>query len=249
MPMHIGGNDTVYLALRVLKGAHRATFSHSVGTARVALKLAAKLNPGLDLATNDIKDAALFHDIGKLFVPVHILEKDGTLTIEEKEHILPHPVWGEQILLESADPRVRNLARFVREHHELADGSGYPAGLTLDEIAPASRVINIADRFAALTENRPYRKALTPEFAIEFLQADIRDFFGLEAAKVVDVLAGFRTKALPGQIRDAGTFLAPAPALLQPEQALARQGAGKREESPAWPQGPGFFPAHYLQVR
>ena len=247
MSMHIAGKDTVYIALRALKSAHRATFSHSVRTARVAAKLAAKLNPRLNLATNDIKDAALFHDIGKLFVPVHILEKDGALTILEREHIVPHPIWGEQILLESADPRVRNLARFVREHHELADGSGYPAGLTLDEIAPVSRVINIADRFAALTENRPYRKALVPEFAIEFLRADIGHFFGLEAAKVVDVLAGFRAKALP-QTRDAGTFLV-APALLQPELELVRQRARTREEGPAWPQGLGFSPASNFQAR
>jgi HD-GYP domain-containing protein (c-di-GMP phosphodiesterase class II) len=249
MSMHIAGKDTVYFALRALKSAHRATFSHSVRTARVAVKLAAKLYPGLYLAINDIKDAALFHDIGKLFVPVHILEKDGALTILEREHVVPHPIWGEQILLESADPRVRNLARFVREHHELADGSGYPAGLTLDEIAPVSRVINIADRFAALTENRPYRKALVPEFAIEFLRADIGHFFGLEAAKVVDVLAGFRSKALPGQTHDAGTSQAPAPALLQAELELARLRARIREEGPAWPQGLGFSPASNFQVR
>jgi len=199
MPKHVCRNDTVYIAMKALKSAHKATFSHSIRVAKVAVRIAEKINPGLDSTLNDVKDAALFHDIGKLFVPLHILEKNGALTALEKENVLPHPIWGEQILLTSSDQRVRSLARFVREHHESADGSGYPARLTLDQIAPESRVINIADRFAALTENRPYRAALVPECAIEILKADIRNFFGCQTGRVVDVLAGFGAARGPGR--------------------------------------------------
>jgi len=218
MPKHVCGYDTVYIALKALKSAHKATFSHSIRVAKVAVRIAAKMDSELDVTPNDVKDAALYHDIGKLFVPVHILEKNGALTLREKENVLPHPVWGEQILLTSSDHRVRNLARFVREHHESADGSGYPAKLTLDEINPVSRVINIADRFAALTENRPYREALAPEFAIETLKVDIKAFFGAEAGKVIDVLAAFR--AIPGQSRGITSFGPQTAAYFQPNLAM-----------------------------
>ena len=220
MPKHMGRNDTVYIAMKALKSAHKATFSHSIRVARVAEKITAKINPVLSLTPNDVKNAALFHDIGKLFVPVHILEKNGILTLQERENVLPHPIWGEQILLTSDDRRVRKLARFVREHHESADGSGYPSNLTLDEIDPVSRIINIADRFAALTENRPYRQALVPEFAIEILKGDIRDFFGSEAVKVVDALAGFGVGAVPGRSRDNSKILVPPTTFLQPGLAM-----------------------------
>jgi len=191
MSKHWGGHDTVYVALKALESLHTATLNHSIRTAEVAVKIAAKVSAGLHLASNDVRDAALCHDIGKLFVPVQILEKSGTLTLQERENVWPHPIWSEQILLASADGRVRNLARYVREHHEQADGSGYPSKLSLDEIDPVSRVINIADRFAALTEDRPYREALAPELALEILKPGIKDFFGCEAGKVTDVLAGF----------------------------------------------------------
>jgi len=218
MPKHVCGHDTVYIALSALKSAHKATFSHSIRVAKVAVRIAVKMGSGLEVTPNDVKDAALFHDIGKLFVPLHILEKNGALTVREKENVWPHPIWGEQILLTSADHRVRSLARYVREHHESADGSGYPAKLTLDEINPVSRVINIADRFAALTENRPYREALAPEFAIEILKADIKGFFGCEAGKVVDVLATFG--AVSGKTRGISSLASPAALYFQPGLAM-----------------------------
>jgi len=229
MPKRLSGYNTAHIALKALKNAHKATFSHSIRTAKVALKIAAKMDPVLYFALHgvpcatpcNVRDAALFHDIGKLFVPVHILEKNGKLTVQERENVSPHPIWGEQILLSSADHRVRKLARFVREHHELPDGSGYPSKLTLDEIAPVSRVINIADRFAALTENRPYRKAVIPEFAIEILRSDINAFFGYEASKLIDVLAGFWAGAAPKQTHDNSTILAPTTAFFHSEFAMA----------------------------
>jgi HD-GYP domain-containing protein (c-di-GMP phosphodiesterase class II) len=218
MSKHWGRHDTVYVAWNALKSLHKATLSHSIRTAEVAVKVAAKISNGHHLASHDVEDAALFHDIGKLFVPVHILEKNGTLTLQERENVWPHPIWGEQVLLASADGRVRNLSRYVREHHEQADGSGYPSKLSLDEIDPVSRVINIADRFTALTEDRPYREALSPEHALEILRPGIKDFFGREAGKVTDVLAGFATAKVHRQTHD---LLFRGLAFFAPEWALA----------------------------
>lgn len=209
MPIHRVRRDTVYVAMKALKNVHKATFSHSIRTAKVAVKIAVKVSHRLSTVPSDVRDAAFLHDIGKLFVPLHILEKNGVLTTQEKENVWPHPIWGEQILLTSSDPRVRNLARFVREHHELADGSGYPSKLTLDEIHPASRVINLADRYAALTEDRPYREALSPELAIEILRPDIESFFGREAGEIVDVLAGFPVGSVIRPRHDNKDFVVP----------------------------------------
>jgi len=229
MPKHIGRYDTVYITLKALRNAHKATFRHSIRTSKVAVIIAAKVAHKLYLTSdnehaatlNGVRNAAMFHDIGKLFVPMHILKKSGKLTVLERENVLPHPIWGEQILLSSVDHRVRNLARFVREHHELPDGSGYPSKLTLDEIAPASRVINIADRFAALTEDRPYREALSSEFAIESLRSDIKAFFGYDANKLIDVLAGLGAGAVPRQAHNNTTILAPASPFIHMAYSMA----------------------------
>src|SRR5690349_11074766 len=103
-----GTHDAVYIALKELKFAHNATFSHSIETANIAAKISTTISRDLALEPKDIRNAALFHDIGKLFVPVDILEKNGKLTLQERECVVPHPIWGEQVLLTSSDPRIRN---------------------------------------------------------------------------------------------------------------------------------------------
>jgi putative nucleotidyltransferase with HDIG domain len=215
-------NDAIIMALIALESAQEATYHHSVRTANVAEQIAAKVDCGLYLTPNEVRNAALLHDIGKLNVPVQILEKKGALTAREKETIFHHPIWGERILLSFTDQRLRNLARFVLEHHELPDGSGYPSRLTLDEIDPVSRVINIADRFAAMTENRPYRKAVVPEFVIGILREDIRAFFGNEAGKVIEVLAEFDAElSVPRHAHDTAVVQAQVHAFTLQRQAAA----------------------------
>jgi putative nucleotidyltransferase with HDIG domain len=215
-------NDAIIMALIALESAQEATYHHSIRTANVAEQIAANANCGLYLTPGEVRDAALLHDIGKLNVPLQILEKKGALTAREKETIYHHPIWGERILLSFADQRLRNLARFVKEHHELPNGSGYPSGLTLDEIDPVSRVINIADRFAAMTENRPYRKAVVPEFVIGILREDIRAFFGNEAGKVIEVLAGFEAEvSVPWHAHDTAVAQGPVHSFALQRQAAA----------------------------
>lgn len=214
-------NDAIIMALIALESAQEATYNHSIRTANVAVQIATKINCGIYLTPNEVRDAALLHDIGKLNVPLQILEKKGSLTARERENIFHHPIWGERILLSFADQRLRNLARFVREHHELPDGSGYPSRLTVDEIDPVSRVINIADRFAAMTENRPYRKAVVPEFVISMLRADIKAFFGNEAGKVIEVLSGFEAGTMPMHAHDSAAVQAPVHVFSLQRQAAA----------------------------
>ncbi len=102
--------------------------------------------------------AALLHDIGKLAVPEHIINKPGKLTPEEFEKMKIHPVVGADIL-----ERVRfpyPVVPIVRSHHEWWDGNGYPDGLKGEEIPIGARILTVVDSFDALASDRPYRRAL-----------------------------------------------------------------------------------------
>ncbi len=116
-----------------------------------------------------LRTAAFLHDIGKLAVPEHIVNKPGKLTPEEFEKIKVHPVVGADIL-----ERVRfpyPVVPMVRSHHEWWDGSGYPDGLKGDEIPIGARILSVVDCFDALTSDRPYRKSLGIEEAINHLES------------------------------------------------------------------------------
>jgi diguanylate cyclase (GGDEF)-like protein/putative nucleotidyltransferase with HDIG domain len=112
-----------------------------------------------DLELQALHTAAFLHDIGKLAVPEHIINKPGKLTPEEFEKIKIHPVVGADIL-----ERVRfpyPVVPIVRSHHEWWDGTGYPDGLKGEAIPIGARVLSAADCFDALVSERPYRKGWT----------------------------------------------------------------------------------------
>jgi diguanylate cyclase (GGDEF)-like protein/putative nucleotidyltransferase with HDIG domain len=114
---------------------------------------------GLDPSSmRALKTAALLHDIGKLAVPEHIVNKPGKLSHEEFEKMKIHPVVGADILARVRFPYP--VVPIVRSHHEAWDGSGYPDGLKGEEIPIAARILTVVDAFDALASDRPYRKAL-----------------------------------------------------------------------------------------
>ncbi|GJM77087.1 hypothetical protein HMSSN036_93030 [Paenibacillus macerans] len=100
-----------------------------------------------------------------------MLLKEGRLTDEEWEQIKQHPVLGEAILkqIEPADAMAPFLPG-VRSHHERYDGKGYPDGLAGEDIPLFGRIIAVADAFDAMTSDRPYRKGLEPNQALEILE-------------------------------------------------------------------------------
>jgi diguanylate cyclase (GGDEF)-like protein/putative nucleotidyltransferase with HDIG domain len=112
-----------------------------------------------------LRAAALLHDIGKLAVPEHIINKPGRLTPEEFEKMKIHPIVGAEILQRVAFPYP--VAPIVRSHHERWDGSGYPDGLKGEQIPRGARVLAAVDCLDALASHRQYRNALPLDVAME----------------------------------------------------------------------------------
>lgn len=112
----------------------------------------------------DLRLFAQFHDIGKVGIPDQILFKNGPLTLEEMVIMKRHCEIGYRIA--QASPDLLPIAEWILKHHEWWNGKGYPLGLKGEEIPLECRILAIADAYDAMTNDRPYRKALTREEAL-----------------------------------------------------------------------------------
>src|SRR5258705_5198284 len=143
------------------------TRGHSDRVTKYSLMIAGEM--GLDPGFLEIlRISAQLHDVGKIGIEDHILKKPGALTPEEFEIMKTHTTKGANILRP-----VKQLAEMlpgIELHHEALDGRGYPYGLEGDQIPLLARVIAVADTFDALTTNRPYQTAHTPEEAFKIIQ-------------------------------------------------------------------------------
>ncbi|PKM41242.1 MAG: hypothetical protein CVV04_01955 [Firmicutes bacterium HGW-Firmicutes-9] len=108
---------------------------------------------GPEISREDLAFAALFHDVGKCFVPVEILQKPDKLEQAELRFILRHPVDSGRMLLPKFGEQIAEIAR---NHHERLDGTGYPRGLRVEDISLSSQIVAVADAFDAMTSNRGY---------------------------------------------------------------------------------------------
>ncbi len=118
--------------------------------------------------------AGLFHDSGKIAVEDSILEKPGALTRKEYSYMRKH-VFYTMKFLEHFSNQYRDWTKWASQHHERIDGSGYPLRLKGEELPIQSRILQVADVFVALTENRPYRSSMTFSKAISFLNEEVRN--------------------------------------------------------------------------
>jgi putative nucleotidyltransferase with HDIG domain len=143
------------------------TSGHSDRVALFSEMIATEM--GMDpLHRRRLRRAALLHDIGKLGVSNSILDKPGKLDPEEWDEVRRHPLLGELVLRRVA--AFSDLADVAAQHHEKLDGSGYPHRLAGDAIGLDARIVAVADVFDALTADRPYRKAMPAERALEILR-------------------------------------------------------------------------------
>jgi putative two-component system response regulator len=119
-----------------------------------------------------LRRGGVIHDIGKVAVPDQILLKPGPLTPEERKVMQHHTVVGAGIC--SPLKSFRSVLPIIRHHHEKMDGSGYPDGLKGDAIPLTARILQTVDIYDALTTDRPYRKALTPERAFALMREEVK---------------------------------------------------------------------------
>lgn len=129
-----------------------------------------------------IKTAALLHDVGNISIDPAILTKEGKYTEEEWEILRRHPEAGYRIL--STSGVYKHIAKYVLEHHERWDGTGYPKGLKEEEILLPARIIAVADSFDAMTTEKPYKKAYTFDEAIAELKKNAGKLFDPEVVKI-----------------------------------------------------------------
>jgi putative nucleotidyltransferase with HDIG domain len=142
------------------------TAGHSTRVTNMALKIGSAL--GLSpKKLDDLHRAALLHDIGKVGIPVAILDKPGALDDEEYDMIKKHPSIGARILEPIAS--YKEILPMVLQHHERYDGKGYPDGLSGEEIDIGARILSVADVFDAMKSDRPYRKGMALELVIAII--------------------------------------------------------------------------------
>jgi HD-GYP domain-containing protein (c-di-GMP phosphodiesterase class II) len=146
------------------------TYGHCRRVARTARLLAQ--SAGLNEKDQKIIEfSSMFHDIGKMGIPDHILLKPGRLTREEMAIMMSHPVRSEEIIAPLVDvPFFKSMLPGIRHHHERIDGKGYPDGIVGEKIPLIARIILISDTYDAMTTTRPYRKGMEPDVAYKELQ-------------------------------------------------------------------------------
>jgi diguanylate cyclase (GGDEF)-like protein/putative nucleotidyltransferase with HDIG domain len=178
--LHLRTIEALSLAI---EAKDHTTHDHLRRVQVYAVEIAKELRLGEDLL-NALRAAAMLHDIGKLAVPEHILSKPGRLTPEEFEKMKIHPIVGAQILDRVQFPYP--VVPIVRSHHERWDGSGYPDGLKQELIPIGARILSAVDCFDALASERPYRRAMTPEEAMEKLSAGKGKSFDPRVVEVME---------------------------------------------------------------
>lgn len=148
---------------RVVEARDPYTQGHQVRVAKVAVQVAQDMG-GSEDEIAAIEMAALVHDIGKMSIPAEILSKPGRLSQLEFDLIKQHPQLSYEILQGISFPWP--VAEIAFQHHERADGSGYPNGLALRDTLPAARILAVADVVEAMASDRPYRPALGLDAAL-----------------------------------------------------------------------------------
>jgi diguanylate cyclase (GGDEF)-like protein len=136
-----------------------------------------------DEQLNELELLSTLHDIGKIGVSDSIINKPGKLSEEERVLMKKHPEIGYRIAMTSQE--LLPIAEYILCHHERYDGKGYPQGLKGNDIPLLSRIIAVVDAYDAMTEDRPYRKAMTKEAAIAEIRRNAGTQFDPEIAKIL----------------------------------------------------------------
>jgi len=173
--------EIILAIINILEIHDSYTKGHSENVGRISAMIAKEMGYSVTEVKN-IEWAGLVHDIGKILISKKILNKEGVLTADEYTQIKKHTIWGYEVLVSSDE--LKDIAVYMRHHHERWDGMGYPDQLKGKEIPRVSRIIGLADSWDTMRSDRIYRKKLPIEIAIEELVANKGTQFDPE---VVDV--------------------------------------------------------------
>lgn len=162
--------------LQKVRQYDRYTYLHSKRVAHVSVLIgeSIKLN-SVELA--GLSEAALLHDLGKIQIPLEILNRPSKLIQSDRNLIEKHPILGIEIIANNHKDELLHVIQGIKSHHEHFDGTGYPLGLSGEDIPLFGRIIAIADAFDAMTSFRVYRSTLTIQEANQqILQASGSQF-------------------------------------------------------------------------
>lgn len=173
--------STIQALNKTVEAKDPYTSGHANRVEKFAVDLAKAYHLPFESIQN-LKTASILHDIGKIGIHDEILNKASRLTQEEYQEIMRHPAIGAEII--SKVNFLSNITTIVRHHHERYDGKGYPDGLSGEDIPIEAAILTIADSYDAMTSDRPYRTAMTPEEALSELQKNAGTQFHPELVKV-----------------------------------------------------------------
>jgi putative two-component system response regulator len=160
----------LFAIARAVEARDEVTGDHCERLSALAARLGERLGLGVD-AVKALRRAGYLHDIGKIGVPDAVLLKPGPLTAEEWAVMRGHVEIGVSICAPLRT--LRPVLPIIRHHHERRDGSGYPDRLRGDEIPLLARVFQVVDVFDALTNDRPYRRAVSPQEAVALIRDEV----------------------------------------------------------------------------
>lgn len=170
--------DEIGSSLRVFASIIDAKHQYTAGHSQRVAKYGVRLALGLDLPREQallVRHSGLLHDIGKVSVPSSLLDKPASLTEQEYDYVKKHPLLTIEVL--STVSALSPLAPIAGGHHEHYDGSGYPFGLSGDNIPIEARILAVADAFDAITSDRAYRKAQSSKKAVGIIERDAGSHF------------------------------------------------------------------------
>jgi putative nucleotidyltransferase with HDIG domain len=177
---------TINSFTRALDAKDQYTNGHSERVSEYAVALAKRLRMN-DKKIQELKTAALLHDIGKIGVSDTILNKPDRLSLPEMYEIKRHPEIGARIIEEIIF--LKHTAQIIRHHHERYDGSGYPDAIAEDAIPLEAKIISIVDAYDAMTSNRAYRTALTKVQSLSIIESEAgRQFDPIIAKAFIDMM-------------------------------------------------------------